>query len=392
MAGPSPYSSGPWAALTQSYLIPTLELESVWSAEDLLTWRLPWAALADSVGAPVVARPEFLLPWIRHRCHGDQFVAFGVWEGPRLVGFLPLLLTQRRMGGLRIRLAYYPTRNAFVPGVTALIEAETDSNGQPLREIADLLVGAVLDLDGWDLLELNSLPPRGVFETALRMGLYRRGMDAVLSRNDLGVRVDLTGGRAGILSRCDAGRRRHLNHTLDDLEARGQEITEISSTEQVFAGLAAAFEVAEASWQGRNQTSIASAEEARRFYRELSLDLAADGELSLWLLSAGSRPIAFDYHIVSGNRAFNLKRGFLPEYARLGPGITLLGASMIALGERGIGSMELFHPANDDKRRWRPEMTRYSVIRVFADTPRGRMLSAMQGIKRALHFSPWRLR
>lgn len=378
--------------MTLSYSISTLQLESAWSAEDLLAWRLPWAELADSIDAPAVARPEFLLPWIRHRCRDDQFVAFGAWEGSRLLGFLPLLLTYRKMGGLRVRLAYYPTRNAFVPGVGALIRLETGLSGGLVREIADILVGAVLDLDGWDVLELNSLPPRGLFETALRMGLYRRRMHAVLSRDDLAVRVRLDGGKAGILRRCDAGRRRHLNHSLDGLESRGQEITEITSMDQVSEGLSAAFEVAEASWQGRNRTSIASAEEARRFYRELSMGLAANGKLSLWLLSAGSRPIAFDYHIVSGRRAFNLKRGFLPEYARLGPGITLLGASMIALGERGVDSLELFHPASDDKQRWRPEMTNYSTIRVFADSPRGRMLSAMQGIKRALHFSPWYLK
>ena len=366
------------SSLDESVSVEILALDQV-TAPVLEAWR----RLALLTAAPPIAHPEFLIPWAHHRLRPNENSALLVArdEG-EVVGLLPVMRGDRRFGGLTVRTLSHLGRNAYVPGVTALIAPACPGAIDLPPAVATALVCSALDLGDWDLLQFNSFAADGVFARALGAQAARRRLRTSPMAHEGGVRVDLSGGWEAVGRGTSRRRSRQLRRLVDSFTQQGWVSREVCDEAEVPEAMNQTFEIASRSWQGQQGTSIASDQAARRFYRELAQVMARSGRLSLWLLTRQQRPVAFLFCLIDGDRAFALKTGFDSSQKHLGPGVLVHGCAMRGLAARGVLSLELFHPASDDKRRWGPEIAPHDGIRVFAPTLRGRMLGAGEQVRR----------
>jgi len=356
-----------------------LEVHPLLSLEEMETLAPAWDHLARACGAPPVAFPSFVLPWYRHRARHDHPVVLAIRDRQGdLLALLPLLVGRRRRGHLPVSLLQCATRNAWAPGVTALLHPGAD------RELlAGCLARHALALPDWRIAEFFPLEPGGLFENALRREIVRQRLRATSFPPASSAAIVLEGAEdeEALLARFTRGRRQRVRKGWHRLEAGELAVREIRSPRALGEALDDVFAIAEASWQGQRGTSIASSPESRSFYREACLRLAREGRLDLWILVEDGRPVAFDLQVVEGDLAWSLHRGYVPEAAPLGPGVVLLGEALRRHLRRGIRRCELFQPATDDKRRWNPDLPTWHGLRIFAPRAAAGLLGRLDEIR-----------
>ena len=362
-----------------------LEVRSLLSLEEMEALAPAWDRLARACGAPPVASPAFLLPWYRHRARHDHPVLLAIQNRDGdLVALLPLLVGRRRRGHLPVALLQCATRNAWAPGVTALLHPGADQ-----ELLAGCLARRALALPDWRIAEFFPLEPGGPFEGALRREIVRQRLRATSFPPATSAAIVLEGAEdeSALLARFTRGRRQRVRKGWARIAAGELVVREVRSPRALGEALDDVFTIAEASWQGQQGTSIASSPESRAFYREACLRLARSGQLDLWILLEGNRPVAFDLQVVDGAFAWSLHRGYVPEAAPLGPGVILLGEALRRHLRRGVRRCELFQPATDDKRRWNPDLPAWHGLRIFAPRPAAGLLGRLDEIRRVfLHF------
>lgn len=342
-----------------------------------------WEELCREVEAPAVADPTFLRLWCQHRLGANEEASLLVARvGGQLVGILPLLTGEIRVSGMVLRTLWHPGRNAYVPGVTALLAPAQDRSDFRPERVAVALAEAACDVPDWDLMQWNSLESGSLFLAAMREVCGRRGMLWDLREGESSATVDLSGGWDGVLAAANA-RRARLVRKLDlRLGAAGFGFREVRDAAEVEAALHQTFVVAQRSWQGERGSSIVSRGGARPFYDALTREMAGRGRLSLCLLSAGETPVSFLLNLEVGPRVYGLKTGYVPERREDSPGVLVHAHAFRVAIERGARSLELFHPASEDKQRWGVTCQPRLSMRVFAPTLKGRMLATAQRVKR----------
>jgi len=362
-----------------------LEVRCLLSPEEMEALSPAWDRLAQACGAPPVATPAFLLPWYRHRARHDRPVVLAIrgTEGD-LVALLPLVVGRRRRGRLPVTVLQCATRNAWAPGVTALLHPEADH-----ELLAGCLARRALTLPGWRIAEFFPLDPGGPFERALRREIVRHRLRATSFPPATSAAIVLEGAEDedALLARFSRGRRQRVRKGWQRIAAGELVVREVRSSRVLGEALDDVFGIAEASWQGQQGTSIASLPESRAFYREACLRLAREGRLDLWILVQAGRPVAFDLQVVQGSLAWSLHRGYVPEAAPLGPGVILLGEALRRHLHRGVRRCELFQPATDDKRRWNPDLPTWHGLRIFAPRPTAGLLGRLDELRRAFRHS-----
>jgi len=360
----------------------SLEVRCLLSLAEMEALAPSWERLAEACGAPPVAFPSFVLPWYRHRARRDRPVVLAVLDREgRAVGLLPLLVGRRRRGHLPVSVLQCATRNAWAPGVGALLDPAADR-----QLLADWLARRALDLPGWRIAEFFPLAPGEPFETALRREIVRRRLRATAFPPTASAEIVLAGGgdEDALLAPFTRGRRQRVRRGWRRIDRGELAVREVRSPRALGEALDDVFSIALESWQGQQGTSIASSPESRAFYREACLRLAREGRFLLGLLIVDGRPIAFDLQAVLGDRAWSFHRGFVPDRARLGPGVVLLGELLRRHARRGVRSCELFQPATDDKRRWNPRLATWHGLRIFARRPAAGLLGRLDEVRRVL--------
>lgn len=337
-----------------------------------------WERLTRQAAVPPIAEPAFLRSWATHRLHRDeQAIALCARSDGELYGLLPLLRGELRVGHVAARGVSFVGRNAYVPGVSGSLVT-----GPVGDAVAQRLAAAALDLPGWDLTQLNSLLPGGAWDRAFLAAAEERGLYHSTQELETCVRIELEGGFDALLQRISKRRGRQLRKLDERLAMGGWTEQEVAAGPGLDRALDEMFELAASSWQGEEGTSIANDPAARTFYREVCLAASRRGALSLWLLHREARPAAFLLCLLGNERAYALKTGFDPAQSELGPGVVIHGCALRAFAARGVRSLELFHPASEDKRRWNPCTDRFTSLRVFGSGLRGRMLATAERLRR----------
>lgn len=95
------------------------------------------------------------------------------------------------------------------------------------------------------------------------------------------------------------------------------------------------FRVAERSWQGRQESAVASTEKGRRFYEHLG---GGEGEfdVDLSLICDGDKCVSYLLGIVINRTYYAFDTGFDPDYARYSLGYLVLWSTLRALFDEGI--------------------------------------------------------
>ena len=265
----------------------------------------------------------WLSAYFEHRLlAGESWACVLAYDGDRLVGVLPLLVSPRRVLGLEhpvLRTPYDPHTISIEPLVAA---------GRAGEVVPVLVDAAARVLPGWSQLELERIPETSPVRAVLARGAApfvfieeRRGVGAFLP---VPPRFDEY--RAGLSRnfRSNLNKARNKLRKLSDVQT-----TFLAGAEATAAHLPRLMAVEGAGWKGKAGTAIRESPDLIAFYTTLTRRLSQAGWLEWHFLEAEGKVLAGNLAVRLAHSLLVWKLGYDEAYARCSPG-SLLFEDLIA--------------------------------------------------------------
>ncbi len=356
--------------LTEVPPVPTeIHVETVTGYQAFLDLEPVWNELAAAAG---LDHPFLEHVWIRAwwDCFGagSTLQILVVKVGVRTVAIAPLILTDTRMWGIKVRrLGFF--YNAHVPRADFLI-------AQRSEEVYRAIWNHLARTRNWDLLQLCQLPEGSATLNAiseLAEADHRRIVTWLSSASPY---VPLHSSWDQYLDGLASKHRSNLRNRFKRLNAIGPvEVETISSIEDLPDALEAGLQLEAAAWKGEAGTAISSDPDVARFYSTLASRAADRGWMRLNFLEASSRPIAFDFSLEYKNRIHLLKSGYDPAFSAYSPSNLLLSMVLQKSFERhDVLEYDLLGESGDWKLQWTKHSRSHYWLFVFSNTFKGRLL------------------
>ena len=330
-----------------------------------------WDDLADRVGAAPFARPGWLLAWAE--ATGLSLEALTAWQGPRLVGVLPVAGDGRH---LRTPADWHtPWLEAVADGPDAhqALSAALAGAGRPRVTVDFVLAGE---------------PTAEAAASALSAAGYRLSPRTRLESPY----VRVAGPWEGYLASLSTHRRSELRRRARRLEGAGAVSREVhEGGERLSALLDEAITLESAGWKGTAGTAIASDPALAAFYRRVAGWAAERGWLRLAFLRLDGRALAFDLALEAGGRHFLLKTGYDPAFTSFSPGLLLRLHMLERAFAAGMASYEFCGAAEPWKLEWAPATRPVLAIEAFSPTPAGALAEATARLSRFARVTTRRL-
>lgn len=317
-----------------------LAVEHLTSLAALTKLEDEWRGLLESQNdATPFQHPDWILAWARH------FVPNAIWAWSfhsldgRLVGLVPSFRYER--DGLRI-VSMMGGGDSDWHDVIAFREFRSD--------IGRAFFAALeRRRDQWDRCELEQLPETSaLLQTALPVGLVEESRTPhapcpVLALPERG--ASMTASIPGHqLARYRKYRRR--------VERLGELRLVRASERDAQRHFETFLRLHRARWQVREDTGDAPVFEHRNFHSEVVGRMAARGSLRLYLLRSGTRDIAALYGFMSAKTLHCYAQGLDPEFAKLGPGMLLVGAVIEDAFAEGAAAVDFLRGEEPYKLQW----------------------------------------
>lgn len=360
-----------------------VEVELVRGRAALAALAPGWDALVRSGtrGAPF-AHPDWVCTWLECFAPEDE----------------PLLVHARAQGE--------------TAGVAVLVERRTHLLGLPLRvwetpanEHSQRTDWAVPARDGEALVRAlwRRLREHGGWDALRLPNLVRGGLvDEVLGRaaEEDGFRVHREPSLespwlpvpdpAGLEAVLDARFRANLRRRRRKLAAEGP-LTLVRAEGGPLARevLDEGLRLEAAGWKGREGTAIASQPRTLRFYTSLARALERRGWLTLYLLRAGDRAVAFHLALTVGGRYHLLKPAYDESLGACSPGQLLVEDVLRDLHARGVEVFDFLGPSMPWKLDWTRRLGPHCVTWLVRPSPPGRLLAARFALARRARGWAW---
>jgi CelD/BcsL family acetyltransferase involved in cellulose biosynthesis len=305
-----------------------------------------WDELADLARASPFLRPGWFEIWWRAFGAGRLELAALRRDG-RLAGVLPLA---RRRGMLQ------SLTNWHTPEFGILAE-----DGAARRELLErFLRGRRHPVT---LRFLTAGGPDAPDAEAAARAAGRRIITRSLERSPY---VPIDGDWEGYLRGRDRHRLSENRRRRRRLEERGTLSFAVEDGgERLDALLDEGLRVEASGWKGAEGTAIASRQETRQFYVEVARWAAGQGWLRLAFLRLDERAIAFQFLIVAGRVASQLKGGYDVDDRKYAPGMLLAQSVLEWVFAEGLESYE-FHGVDEAfKLEWAPESRERLAVELF---------------------------
>jgi CelD/BcsL family acetyltransferase involved in cellulose biosynthesis len=355
---------------------PTLEREAVaWTVEPVTDYQAfldlapLWNRLADEAGTdhPFV-RHEWVRTWWDSFGAGQRLYVLVIKAGGEPVAIAPLMLSDRRLHGVRIRQLefiwnVYAERFDFIVG------------RWPTDAYRAMWIHLVNHQRLWDVLRLPQLPtgsrsleelPRLAELHGLRVGLWRSGDSPY---------VPLVGSWENYFKGLDGKHRSNLRNRLKRLSQLGQVSLEVvTSPEHLDEALDDGFRIEAAAWKGQAGTAIRANPDVHRFYTQLARTAAHRGWLRLSFLTVDGQRIAFAYYLEYGNKLYLLKPGYDPRFAPYSPSNLLCYLVLQDAFARGVAELDFLAAGDPWKLCWTAAIRPHYWLYAFADRLKPRLL------------------
>jgi len=305
-------------------------------------------------------------PFLRHGWFQAWWRAFGgersmracvLWDGDRIVAYLPCYAVRGRLEGM-------------VNNHTPLFAGVADG-AENLSGLAQSLLSG-----SQRVFNARYVAADGDFLRAIEKGAAEAGGRVVSRHQAESPIVETTGTFESYkqstsskwLSRLAAYRRQMARgHGLELMVAERPDHFETTLEE----GL----QLENSGWKAREGTAILSDPTTESFYRDVVELLQRSGELRLSMLRLNGAPAAFDLGFEHGNRLYCLKIGFNESFRKLSPGLVLRLSLVEHCFERGLEAHELLGVNEPWKQRFATEMRESKAIRCYGPRLDGRLAS-----------------
>ena len=332
-----------------------------------------WDALAVAAGRPYCA-PAWMLAWWRHLAPEDARLRIVlVRDGDALVGVLPLYLQSASARVAELRL--------LTAGFTCRVEPLADPGRE--AEVARSAAAALADQPP-DALVLEGLPgdspwPRLLAEAWPGRGAWRHDDFSMT----LPMAVPAADGTAWMASRR-RGFRKETGRIRRRIEEAGGAV-ERAEPAQLPAAVDAALRLYRARWAHRGGGARTS-DAVTAMLLDAGAALAGSGRFDVWLLRGPEGPVGAEVFVRAGAESAAWGGGFVAEWARFAPSVTLMLAAMCQGADEGVERVDLGEGEQPYKQRFTDEV---QLLRWTTLFPRGRRYPLVRARALPRHFRWW---
>lgn len=291
-----------------------LHVEAVLSFDRFLQVSSEWEDLYNNAESCVpMLSHGWLAGWWNSFSKGKNPYVILVWNSNKLAGALPLLIEEQgRIFRLRVMKAWV---NTWVDRFVFLSrEGESRSVEVAVRHLMnDCQVS-------WDIVNIPRIERHSFTDRCLSEVLSRSGIQFGTEDELISPYLVLPKNWEEVLLSVSPSFRQSIKRKLraaDRIEALSVKI--LTDTDCINP----ITEISLESWQHKNNTSIASRPEIKRFYESILEESSRRNELICALLEIDGEPAAFELNIICGKTLHNLKLGFKEKYSDLSAGFVL---------------------------------------------------------------------
>lgn len=315
---------------------------------------------------------EWLCTWWDCFGAGKTLHVILVRAGGRLVGVAPLVRSEERMYGVKVRCLHAP----YNPHVPRFEFIALDDAAGVYRAIWHHLRDTSRE---WDALRLSQVPadsdlmqrlPAMAAEDGFLLGTWygERSPHLLINR-------DFDDYERG-LSRAH---RKNIRSRLKRLEKLGRvDLEVISEDARLDELLSEGFRIEAAAWKAEHGTAIVSQPEIERFYRSLAERVAPQGRLRLYFLTVDGARIAFSYALHNRNRIYSLKVGYDPAFRRYSPSTVMCYLALRHAFEIGLKEYDFLGNDETWKLEWSPKVRAHEWLFVLPPRWRGRWIAGLK--------------
>ena len=318
------------------------DVEEVTRLEDLEAVRAEWSALCDRCpGLTPFQRPEWLIPWWRAFRPAEPWVVL-LRRGGRLVGVAPFLFYENLSEGPGERTA------AFLGGgVSDYMDVVLDPEirGEGAEALFAVLAGRA---DRWQACDFEPLPA----DSPLLQAQAPLGWGAEAEPRDVCPVLTLPSRVEDLQQVVPTRQLSNLRKYRRKAEAMGGLRTEVADEDDWEEALEALIRLHEARWESQGQPGVLQGESLRAFHREVAAGFLARGALLLIALRLQGETIAALYGFQEQTTVTCYLPGFEPGWAKLSPGVMVVGAAVEEAVQRGARTIDFLRGKEDYKYSW----------------------------------------
>lgn len=344
-------------------------IELISDRDALLALRPDWDRLVAEAGIdhPFLSH-EWIYTW--WECFGDgkTLHVLLVRAGGKIIGIAPLMRSEKRMAGLRVR-CLGSLYNPHAPRLDFIVAPGAEG---VYRCLWHHLLGAAGE---WDVLELPQLPADSSTLGILSRIAADDGYLVGVWHGENSPYLPFHGGWEGYLKRLSHNHRAKIRKGLNRLTRLGDVRLEVvAAGEQLAGALDDGLRIEAAAWKDKTGTAICSQPDVEKFYREFAERAAGMGALRLLFLTVAGARIAFAYALCHRNKLYVLKAGYDPAYARYSP-YNLLCYLVFQDGfARGLDEYEFLGSNEAWKLDWTREIRPHDWLFILAPAWRTRLV------------------
>ncbi len=314
--------------------------EQAQSVEELLAVKAEWAQLwRRCPSATVFQGPEWLIPWWKHLGEGSLCVLL-FRDAGELVGLAPLYIYS---GATSV------TRRVFLLGT-----GNTDyldvlfAPGWETRCAARMLQQLGARSSAWDLCEFHDVRPSSPL---LSMAIPPGWKSEVKFQEPCPV-MSLGNGTARPEDVIPAPMFQKLAYYRRRLGRMGRARFEPVGATGLEEALESLFQLHERRWGERGQQGVLNNPRVKAFHREVVRETGRAGTLRLHLLRVGERVAGVLYGFYDGRWAYYYLSGFAPEFAKLSPGVLMIGHAIEEAIREGAREFDFLRGREPYKYTW----------------------------------------
>lgn len=318
--------------------------------------------------------------WLKRDC---QMVTLLVSNGQHLLGICPLMVRTIRCHGIRIRNLEFQD----IPDTqNCNILAEPSERQEVISAVIDYLRSSVIK---WDRLELRKLDSISDIVGVVKNNAERASLSVRCQEDSINPGISLEQTWDEFYSRRSRRLKKGNNHVANRLKKTGKNVSvthlgaDVLGRDDMSHVLDTITGLSSRSWK---QTTGLTLDEPgpSAFIHRLTEHAHKQDWISLWLLNIDGVPVAMEYQLVYDGIISALRADYDPAFEDLSPGNYLNWKMLAQLFERGFRYYSMGPGENTYKFRWAEKLPSQLRLTLYNNTPRGRMLCALDGKLR-----PW---
>lgn len=337
-----------------------LTVEEITNFDSFLDLEQEWnSLLEETLTNTVFLRHEWFKCWWKTYGVGKKLFVLLVKEEDKLIGITPLMISKDYFRGFPIRKIGFIENNE----VARSNFISPYSQNQIIEEtITHLIRKRAL----WDVLIFNKIPMDTDTPEVLQTICRKKGVAFLRQPSLHSPFLQINSDWDSFYKNMSQRFKKRLRYNNNRLKKLGDiSIEKFSQPADAEACLADVFRIGRKSWLSKTGKSISSTRETKVFFSELAHTASSKGWLSIWLIKAGHKPIAFEYHLQYNDNVHALRSEFDEEYAAYSPGSVLDGHIVRNICLNGFKEYDMGGSTDTYKKHWTPSVREHCNILAF---------------------------